>query len=80
VFKNVLFATIKPQGGMNYKVVGQAKIILKPVPTVIHSPLPRHLQADFGCCGTRAVVCGGGGGGVDDVVLTLERSSILCNN
>jgi hypothetical protein len=50
-FKNVLFATRKPQGIMNYEIVQQAEIILKPVPTTLHCP-----QADFGSCGTRASV------------------------
>jgi hypothetical protein len=56
IFKNVLFATRKPQAEINYEVVQQAEIIPKQVPTVPHSPAPHRPQADFHCCGARASV------------------------
>ena len=41
IFKYVLFATRKPQNEVTYEMLRQAKIVPKPVPTVIHSlPTP----------------------------------------
>jgi hypothetical protein len=56
IFKNVLFATRKPQDVVNEEIVRQAKIILKLVTTVLQSPTPHCPQANFECRGTNASV------------------------
>jgi len=61
-FKNVLLATRKSHGRINYELVAQAKTRLKPVSAVHYSPhlthhTPnRHQLADFRCHGTRVRV------------------------
>jgi hypothetical protein len=59
--KNVLLATRKLQGRMNYKLVSQAKIRPKQLQHYYNLPPPHPLtlpnqQPDFGCHGLRARV------------------------
>ena len=62
-FKNVILPTRKPNWRVNYKLEWQAKVISKPVQTVLKFPSPpshpstlHNHEADFSCRGFRARV------------------------